>query len=460
MLYAQLVVVQDGRLRIVRHVVERAVRWYLGHALSLKIVGIGILMAAMKNAFALLIGIANYQYVSSLPDAVHKDVQEIYNALIDPALCGYLDGNVQLLLDNTATQAAIRNAFVTLRDESNRESTVFIYISSHGGQIESGSDAGEYILPVDTQLDDSISPVRLVASTAISGLEITQALRNITAHKLVVVFDCCHAGGIGQPKAVSRPVLKTGFPESYYDRIKTGRGRVIFASSRSNEVSYILPGDSNSLFTKHFLDGLRGKAVGVGGVIRIFDLFNFVQPKVVADQPNQHPLFKAEIEDNFPIALYLGGKAAVSTESTQSSDKFAYDVFISYRQQEPDRSWVRKQLVPVLRHQGLRVCVDYESFRLGAPMVKEMARAVEESRYTVAVLTPRYLESNFTDLESVLAEHLGLEKTQRRLLSIMREECNPRLGLRARMWLDMTTDEEFDLGLTRLVHELCLSPDV
>jgi hypothetical protein len=135
-------------------------------------------------------------------------------------------------------------------------------------------------------------------------------------------------------------------------------------------------------------------------------------------------------------------------------DDNAYDVFISYRQQDPDGAWVRGVLVERLRAAGLRVFIDYESFRPGAPLVLEMARGVEQSRYTLAVLSPAYLESNFTELESVLAEHLGLELSQRRLLMVRRAPCEPRLGLRARLWLDMTNDEEVSRNLPRLVAAL------
>jgi len=131
-----------------------------------------------------------------------------------------------------------------------------------------------------------------------------------------------------------------------------------------------------------------------------------------------------------------------------------FDVFVSYRQQEPDASWVRTVLVPGLQQRDVRVCVDYRSFRLGAPLVLEMGRAVECSRYTLAILTPRFNASAFTELETVLAEHLGLEQTQNRLLLILREPTPARLGLRARLWLDLTDDSTVDEGLDRLGVEL------
>ena len=411
-------------------------------------------MPAMDKAYALVIGIANYEQINKLPPIVLKDARDTRDLLFDPQHCGYPPDNVQLLLDGEATQAAIRQALADLATRSDPDSTVFFYLSSHGGQIETGPHAGEYLLPVDTVYTSAES----IAQTAISGAEFTEALRAIPARKVVVVFDCCHAGGIGQPKDAAAPRLKA-LPESYYDALKEGRGRVILASSRSTESSYVMVGDENSLFTKHLLDGLHGGAPGPGGLIRIFDLFHYLQPRVTEVQPQQHPLFKAEVEENFPVALYLGGKAPVPLTSAPEDD-FVYDVFISYRQQEPDKSWVRKTLRPRLEAEGLRACIDHRDFRLGAPLVLEMARAVEQSRYTLAVLSPAYLTSNFTELENVLAEHLGLEAGQRRLLAVLRQACTPRLGMRARMWLDMTDDDEFEDNLARLAYELRLPPDV
>ena len=139
---------------------------------------------------------------------------------------------------------------------------------------------------------------------------------------------------------------------------------------------------------------------------------------------------------------------------TQPSTDFAYDVFVSYRQREPDLSWVCKKLVPRLEAEGLCPFVDYKHFKLGAPLVLEMARGVESCRYTLAVLSPKYLESNFTELENVLAEHLGLENSERRLIAVMIEACKPRLGMRARLWLSMLNDAEFDANIATLVNAL------
>ncbi len=129
-------------------------------------------------------------------------------------------------------------------------------------------------------------------------------------------------------------------------------------------------------------------------------------------------------------------------------------MFVSYRHQDPGKTWVRKRLVPALESAGVRVLVDYRDFRLGEPVVREMARAIETSRFTVGVLTPAYLESEFCDLEPVMAEYLGMEEKSRRLMLVMREPCRPRIDLRSRLWLDMTSDEDFEENVAKLVSEV------
>ena len=411
-------------------------------------------MPTMNNAHALVVGVADYQHINTLPRV--QDAQHVADLLCDPGYCGFPRHNVQLLLDAQATRAALRQGLGALAERSNADSTVLIFFSGHGGRIGSGPHAGQYLLPVDAVYpsDDDL------ARTAISGAEFTEALNAIKAGRLTVVLDCCHAGGIGEPRdLVPAARVEPGLSDNYLDALKAGTGRVIIAATRSSDPAWVRPGATYGLFTGHLLEGLRGAARGDGGVIRILDLYTYVQRKVISDQPNQRPVLKVELEDNYPIALYRGGQVPAPTTAERPADGFAYDVFVSYRQQEPDKTWVRKILVPRLKAEGLKVFIDHLDFRLGAPIVTEMERAVVQSRYTVAVLSPNYLGSNFTDLEGILAEHIGLEQSQQRFIGVMRESCKPRLGIRARYYLDMTDEDEFEAALARLVSQLRQPPD-
>jgi Caspase domain/TIR domain len=413
------------------------------------------LIPYFNDCHALVVGISGYQHLRKLYKV--EDAPQIVAALTNPGLCGYSPANVQLLEEAGATREAILKGLADLARKAGPKSTVFLYFSGHGGRIEEGPLQGQYLLPVDAvyPTDDDL------ARTSISGTEFSDALKAIKASRLTVVLDCCHAGGLGEPKdAVVKTRVQNGLSEGYLEALKAGSDRVIIAATRSSDPAYVRQGARFGVFTGHFLDGLRGAARGDGGFIRILDLYTYVQQKVVLDQPNQHPILKVELAENFPIALYRGGQAPAPAPVERPADGFKYDVFVSYSAKGPDKTWVRKVFVPRLKKEGLTVFIDYLDSTLGAPIIHEMERAVVQSRYTVAVLSPSSIQDNFAEFEGILAQQLGLEQSQRRFIGLMRENCKPRLGVRARYYLDMTDDDEFDAGVARLVAQARQSPDV
>jgi hypothetical protein len=413
-------------------------------------------MQPLENAHALVIGIADYDGIRKLPRVA--DARDLAAVLADPALCGYPKDNVQLLEDAQATNQAIRAGLDRLAQNAGPDSTVFLYFSGHGGRIDNGPHAGQFLLPVDTiypSADD-------LARTAISGAEFTAALAAIKARRLTVVLDCCHAGGIGEPRdLVPTERVEAGLSDNYLEALKAGSGRAIIAATRATAPAYVRDAARYGVFTGHFLDGLRGSAPGAGGVIRIFDLYDYTQRKVIADQPNQHPVFKAELEDNYTLARFRGGAVltAATTTAPPPADGFAHDAYVSFSKEKLDKAWARKTFLPALRGAGLDV-VSEDDFALGAPLINEMERAVVQSRYTIGLLTPHSLADNFADLNGVLARHLGLEKSQRRFIGVMRERCSPRLSIRALYYLDMTDDDEFDINVARLVSQLRQAPEI
>jgi hypothetical protein len=412
-------------------------------------------MTAFEDAYALVVGIANYQLINPLPQTVLSDAQDISDMLKDPKRCGYKPENVQLLPDVDATKKSLTEALANIAQRSSEDSTAFIYFSGHGGRIESGPRAGEYLLPVDT---DNSSEAALV-STAISGGEFSEALRTIAAGKVMVMFDCCHAGGIGQPKTPTSPVLKAGLSESYYDALRTGRGRVILASSLSTELSWVLPNAANSLFTTHLLAGLRGGIASEDGLIRIFDLFEYIQPRVTGDQPQQHPVFKADLQVNFPIALYLGGEKGVVPRDNQG---FRYDAYISFVDEEPDADWVKNTLVPRLKEAGLRVALSADVEVGGVYRVVNLERGITQAKRIVVVLSNAYLADrspagHWALFENVLGETMGIQEGAYRLLPIKIAPIdNSRLPVRLSMLstLDLATPSHADRDFQRLVQDL------
>lgn len=262
--------------------------------------------APIVSARALIVAVANYKTVPSLPQAVLNDAQDLAAVLTDPAYGGLNPANVRQLIDDQATLNGIRQALSSLAAETTEEETVILYFTGHGLRLTTPTDTSA-LAPYDA---DALRP----NETTLLESEFSAALAALKARRLLVLLDACHSGGAGVLKGGVREIL--GFSEKSLSRLSQGVGRVVMASSRADETSGILAGARNSLFTQHLLEALKGATAPTGdGFIRVFEVFNYVSQQVKASLPGrQHPIFKASgVEDNFPIALRLGGVKALTT---------------------------------------------------------------------------------------------------------------------------------------------------
>jgi hypothetical protein len=395
----------------------------------------------LDDAHALVIGISRYQRVTPLRPT--QDAQDISAALQDPDCCGYPPAAVHRLLDEAATRAEILDALDALARATGPGSTVFLYYSGHGAHAPGETGDRYYLLPVDATGGSRDALER----TAISNVELSARLATIPAGRLTLVLDCCRAADLAVPR-LTQAVAP----------LAQGRGRVVLAASRATDSAFALPGRRNSTLTGCLLDGLRGAAPAVAGVIRVCDLFHYVQQRVAGEPLEQHPVFKAELEENYPIAELRGG-AAEALVVPRPPDEFAIDAFVSYcREDADDRAWVTTVLVPYLEHSGLRLCLEQRDFQLGASRIDEIERVVTQSRYTVAVLSPAYLDGAFEAYQALLAAHVAIEARAPRFLPLIRRPCSLVLHARMAEALDVSRDAEVPAALQRLAVSLRQPP--
>jgi internalin A len=133
-------------------------------------------------------------------------------------------------------------------------------------------------------------------------------------------------------------------------------------------------------------------------------------------------------------------------------DSITYDVFISYSSQ--DRKWVREELLKQLEARGLKACIDFRDFQRGAPIVKEIERALQTSRKTLLVLTPAYLESRWTELESLILQTIDPANRDLRLIPLLKEKSYLPPRIRYLTYVDFTTYEDLDIAWTQLLTAL------
>ncbi|MEB3215746.1 MAG: HEAT repeat domain-containing protein, partial [Nostocales cyanobacterium 94392] len=271
------------------------------------------IMSNTSHNYALLIGVGECEETKlSLPVTV-KDIQALKSLLTDSNLCGYIDNNIRLLYNETATKEKILENLTWLKQqaENDPEATILIYYSGHGCLDNSGN---YYLIPHETDRAD-------IPDTALSAETLNQALQEIPAQRLLVIIDSCHAQGMATSKddagnnkrsAIPKVFTQSALPKTIIDNLK-GTGRVVFTSSTGTQSSWIRSDDTMSIYTYHFLEALQGAGNQPGDkVVKVSHLMNYLSetvPITVQKEYNkeQTPFFDFATED-FPVALLRGGK--------------------------------------------------------------------------------------------------------------------------------------------------------
>jgi hypothetical protein len=236
-----------------------------------------------------------------LPNTV-DDAIGLAKILNDPERCAYPKEQVRLLTQEQATQDDILTALDQLTQTTTTDSTVIIYFSGHGYQVISSMGEAYYLMPF------GYDPTKLY-KTAISGTELTTKLRAIPAKKLLLLLDCCHAGGLGNASTLQYEAEKSPLPPEAQSLFAEGKGRVVIASSQADEQSWA--GKPYSAFTLALIEALAGRGVAKkDGYVRVADLALYAREVVPRRTHNrQHPILNFDQADNFELAYYAGGEA-------------------------------------------------------------------------------------------------------------------------------------------------------
>jgi hypothetical protein len=245
---------------------------------------------------AVIIGVG-----ADLPVTV-QDATALADFLKQPERCAYPADQVSLLRGPEATRAYILSALDGLARSATQDSTAIVFFSGHGYRVASPSRSPAfYMMPYGYDMNN-------LSKTCISGEEFTDKLRAIRSKKLLVLLDCCHAGGVAQPKSPDVMLSKAPLPLQAEALLAEGSGRVILASSRADEKSYT--SEPYSQFTIALLESLAGAGVAEkDGFVRVLDVALYVA-RMVPNRTNeaQHPILKvSNLENNFALAYYAGG---------------------------------------------------------------------------------------------------------------------------------------------------------
>ncbi len=262
---------------------------------------------------ALVIGVGRYRD-RAIPTVVTtaNDARAIGAVLCDQHLAAYPSDQVCVLTDAEATRAAILDALEALAQRA-AGATALICFAGHGELL--GDDY--VLLPFDTD-------TRRLGETTLTSARFHDAVAKVRARakRLIVLLNCCHAGGVGAAllHTASSDTLLQGSapPAAFYRPLAVGSGQVVISSSRPEQKSGAVAQRNahHTPFGAVLLDALRGAAPGDGPAVGVFELFAALRTHVPIDASHiryqggplrQEPLFYAhQLDDNLPVALRPG----------------------------------------------------------------------------------------------------------------------------------------------------------
>lgn len=245
--------------------------------------------ASARQFHGLFIGINRYR---------SKSVRRLASAARDAkalhaVFCDNLGGtDTTLLVDGDATRDTVVAALVELRARSTSEDVVVVSFSGHGSTTHE-------LVTHDADPDN-------LPSTSLPLDQFTDLVSAVPARQLVVILDCCFAGGAGA-KVLNAPLVPRGgldgLPESTEARLErmAGAGRLILAAATGEQEAWEDPQLGHGLLTYHLLRALLGAATGAGEQVRLYDLLAFVTREVKAKASGtvaaeQDPSLRGEVD--------------------------------------------------------------------------------------------------------------------------------------------------------------------
>jgi hypothetical protein len=253
-----------------------------------------------KNVWAVVVGINDYPKIRRLRYAVN-DARMVYDHLVNKTRIPA--ENVTLLLDGEATLTRLRSVLGThLKKKAGKDDMVIIFFAGHGATEKDvmspdGDGLEKYLLAYDADPED-------LYATALPMGEISKIFHRIRSERLVFIADSCYSGASGG-RTIGISGVRANLSESFFDRLASGKGRVILSASGANEVSAEKDELKHGVFTYYLIEGWKGKADADGdGIITVDEVYRYVSEQVPrATGQAQHPVKKGTVEGRLILGV-------------------------------------------------------------------------------------------------------------------------------------------------------------
>lgn len=263
--------------------------------------------------YALLIGVDQNNVADYNLSEVTNDIDALQRVLTHPDRCAYPPDHVKIVTGANATREGILDGLTWLSQQLAAESnaTAVIHYSGHGWQDAQANPPVYYLIPYDMRPNQ-------IRTRALRATDFASAIADIHPRRLLVLLDCCHAGGMGvrdilplgyTPEAVPEKIVKDAFAP-----LGVGSGRAVISSSTGEQVSHNRKDRTMGIFTYHLIEALTGHAEPKEGSVDVLvtDVISYLQRSVPATAKAEYGRDQQPVVElsgtAFPVSLLLGGR--------------------------------------------------------------------------------------------------------------------------------------------------------
>ncbi|CAK8723210.1 hypothetical protein GCAAIG_12930 [Candidatus Electronema halotolerans] len=265
--------------------------------------------------YAILIAASKFPEEPGLTElrCPENDVDALHELLISPN-CGLFDKKNTLVLKNAPSHEVLYKIETVLNDAGS-EDLVLIYFSGHGKLNAAGRLC---LATVNTKL-------RALGSTSIAAEQIKRFFDTASTRKRILILDCCYSGAAGAE-------FVKGGVDDQLQLMSGGQGTFIMTASTAFQTAVEKEGDSNGLFTKHLLEGIRSGEADRDDddLISVDDLYEYVHEKVQAEGAQVPMKWGLQAKGKMIIAK-SGRDAKWRQEMERSLHRFAADGLLTSR---------------------------------------------------------------------------------------------------------------------------------
>ena len=211
---------------------------------------------------AVVVGIDAYEHLPRLRAAV-ADARVVAEELTRRGM------EVQLLVDGEATRERLASLLGDrLPQVVGPEDRVVVYFAGHGVSTGRGEQAMGYLMPAGGRRES-------LRATGISMAELQTWLAGYPSKHVLFVADACYSGLALSTRSVGMPSQVA----DYLRQVTSRRVRLALVAGGAGEEATEWQGQG--VFTRFFLDGIRGAADGNGdGAVTSDELAAYVKPEV------------------------------------------------------------------------------------------------------------------------------------------------------------------------------------